>query len=121
MKFDHLNFTANAKTIEKLKHFYTEVFELEVGERPTFSKQGFWLYSGTQALLHLTVEDNKEEQQTSGNLDHVAFKLEHPDKFEQQLNRLSIPHRKQHITSIGCLQFFFTDPVGTGLEVNFDL
>ena len=121
MKFDHVNFTSNTDTIENIKSFYIKVFELEVGDRPTFHKLGYWLYSDTQAVLHLTIDDSIEEQASCGNLDHIAFKLENFETFEQRLTDLNIPFRKKQITNTNCLQYFFKDPVGTGLEVNFDL
>lgn len=121
MIFDHINFTANTKTIEKIKNFYIDVFDLKLGERPTFDMLGYWLYSGNQAVLHLTIDDSVNERTSLGNLDHIAFKLDNFEAFEQHLSELNIPFRKKQITNSNCLQYFFKDPVGTGLEVNFDL
>lgn len=121
MRFDHINFTANTKTIEEIKNFYVDLFDLKEGDRPTFHTLGYWLYADKQAVLHLTIDDSIDDQTSSGNLDHIAFKLENFDAFEQRLTDLNIPFRKKQITNTNCLQYFFKDPVGTGLEVNFDL
>ena len=51
---NHYNLRSEFKMMEILKNFYIEVVGLEMGTRPPFKSNGFWLNAGKKDVLHLS-------------------------------------------------------------------
>ena len=123
MEFDHFNITAPIEILERVKTFYCQVFDLEVGVRPNFSRAGFWLYAPSNpstAIIHLTESAHELDSSQQGYLNHLAFKLSNLSPFEQKLKAMTISYKKSKVPDTTRIQLFFTDPVGTRLEAIFE-
>jgi len=120
MQFEHFNISAPLAKLETLVEFYTQLFGWKLGFRPAFSRQGFWLYAGELAILHLT-ESDEHQAAHKPYLDHLAFRGHEPERFLTRLAQMDVEIQQQKVPELNMLQVFFEDPVGTGLEVNFIL
>ena len=118
---NHFNVTASADVIESVRDFYVEVLGLSVGERPGFRREGFWLYAGTEPLVHLTTEDGGDARSphARSTFDHVAFSCEGLREFVGRLERAGVEYEMDEVASLGQVQLFLRDPAGVGLELNF--
>lgn len=119
MQIDHINIRAPRELIEEVKGFYHRLFDMRIGPRPEFRQDGFWLYSGGRALVHLSIDDQRQAAGQPGFLDHVAFRASGLEAFIAKLRENGIDFRTAYISELGMTQLFFGDPAGTGLEVNF--
>lgn len=117
MHIDHINIRAPLPQLEQVRDFYCAIFDLRVGNRPAFSRAGFWLYADDDPLIHLNESD--EPFLTGGpfHLDHIAFQLSGLHRLLEKLTSLSIPFSSNPLHAINATQVFFKDPVGTGIEV----
>lgn len=106
----------------KYVHFYRDVVGLTVGDRPPFRRFGYWLYSGDNAVLHLSgVDDGEQRSRTAVNtFSHAAFNCTGRAEFESRLKRLGIPYRTAQVPLLNLVQLFFHDPAGNGVELQFD-
>ena len=119
MYIDHINIKAPEALLEQVRDFYCEALGLTNGFRPAFSSAGYWLYAGEQPLVHLSVGTVTSATDTSGYLDHVAFRASGLGGVLQRLEALGVDYRSSHIDELDLTQLFLRDPAGTGLEVNF--
>lgn len=119
MKFDHINIGAPMPLLEQVRDFYCAVFDLESGFRPAFTRRGFWLYKGDQALIHLVESSQHNAAEKQGYFDHIAFRLSGLDGFIERLEAGNITYRRSYISESDLTQLFFKDPAGTGIEANF--
>ena len=118
---NHFNVTASAEVIERVRDFYAGVLGLRVGERPDFRRAGFWLYAGTEPVVHLTTcdDDDARAANVRSTLDHVAFSCEGLREFVGRLERAGVEYEVDEVASLGQVQLFLRDPAGVGLELNF--
>lgn len=119
MIIEHINISAPKDLLDREKAFFCSVFDLKVGFRPAFSRNGYWLYSGQQALVHLTESDKHFPSEKPGFLDHIAFQLTGLSALLTKLTEQDIPFHTDSLPEVGMTQVFFTSPTGVGLEANF--
>ena len=119
MFIEHINISAPEALLLREKQFFCRVFGLEEGFRPKFSRQGYWLYSGDKALVHLTVSDKHQASTPQDCLDHIAFQMKGLPKLLQTLSELQLGYETDSLPEIGMTQIFFSSPAGVGLEANF--
>jgi catechol 2,3-dioxygenase-like lactoylglutathione lyase family enzyme len=119
--FAHYNIRASRDLLERLRAFYCDVVGLRVGSRPEFSNFGYWLYAGTQDLLHLTEagEGDVRSVDARPTFDHVAFNCAGRIEYERRLADHGISHEVATVPGTGQVQFFLKDPGGNGVELNF--
>jgi catechol 2,3-dioxygenase-like lactoylglutathione lyase family enzyme len=119
MRLDHINIKAPEPLLEQVRAFYCAVFGLQQGFRPDFSSAGYWLYAQEQPIVHLSLGGEKPGGARPAYLDHVAFRARGLHAFLARLEEHGVDYRSTEIPDLGLTQLFFTDPAGTGLEVNF--
>ncbi len=119
MHIEHINISGPIELIEKLKLFYCELFDLTVGFRPNFRRNGFWLYYGTNPIIHLTESSEHYQNEKQGYLDHIAFQRKGLKELLAKLQCMEVSYTLDPLSEIGMTQVFFNDPSGLGLEVNF--
>jgi catechol 2,3-dioxygenase-like lactoylglutathione lyase family enzyme len=119
MHIDHINIRAPQDLLEQVRQFYCSVFGLEEGFRPAFSSGGHWLYAGDRPLVHLSIGGEARAAGPPSHLDHVAFQSTGLGAFQETLDEHTVAYRSNYIPEIDLSQLFFSDPAGTGLEVNF--
>lgn len=119
--FKHYNLRADRAMLDALRDFYVDVVGLQLGYRPPFASHGYWLYAGTQDVLHLS-EATRGEQRAAGAIntfDHAAFSCTGLPETVARLRRLGIRYASADVPLAGQHQLFFTDPAGNGVELNF--
>ncbi len=119
MQFEHFNICAPSALLEQAKAFYTEVFSLEVGFRPNFDDQGYWLYQGKQPIIHLSQREERKGYKAPGFLDHLACRQQGIEPFTAKLKALDIEFNIKQVPQLDMQQVFLHDPAGIKLEVNF--
>jgi catechol 2,3-dioxygenase-like lactoylglutathione lyase family enzyme len=119
MQIDHINIKAPPALLEEVRNFYCEVLGLEEGARPEFSSKGYWLYSAAGPIVHLSVADESPPAGAGGHLDHVAFRTSGLREFVTRLGDLGVDFHRAYVQELDLTQLFFSDPAGTGLEINF--
>ena len=109
--------------MEEVRQFYISAVGLEVGPRPAFQSLGYWLYVGSQDVLHLTKEqvDNKRHKGSDLTFDHVAFECTDLVAFKKRLKGLAVQFIEQAVPQTGRTQLFFRDPAGNGVELTFPI
>ena len=119
--FDHYNLRADRPTLDRLRDFYRDVVGLTVGERPSFRRFGYWLYSDERPVLHLSLADDGEQRPAAVNtFAHAAFNCVGRAEFERRLKSFGIPYRTAQVPQLQLAQLFFRDPAGNGIELQFD-
>lgn len=119
MHIDHINIRAPCELLTRVCDFYCAVLGLEEGFRPAFSSEGHWLYADDRPIVHLSLGAETAQAAARTCLDHVSFQAVGLDDFRARLDALAIKYRSSHIPELNMSQLFFSDPAGTGLEVNF--
>ena len=119
MKFDHVNISAPKSLLEKDKIFLCTVFNLKEGFRPKLSFFGYWLYSGEQAIIHLSESNNHCVSDKPFYLDHVAFQMEGLSTFIALLTKHKITYQKKYQEETRLTQIFLNTPSGVKFEVGF--
>jgi catechol 2,3-dioxygenase-like lactoylglutathione lyase family enzyme len=117
--FQHVNIRTTA--LERARDFYVRALGLRVGERPPFTSVGYWLYLGSQPVVHLVQLPAGETRDAgSGRVDHVAFHGVDLDGTREALNAAGIPFRETVVPRDHTVQIFIHDPDGVKIEINFD-
>ena len=118
---NHYNLRSEFKMMEILKNFYIEVVGLEMGTRPPFKSNGFWLNAGKKDVLHLSETKKNDENPVNikNTFDHMAFTAEGKDKYIEILKKMDIEFNIRVVPEIGTEQIFFKDPAGNGIELIF--
>ena len=116
---DHINLAAPKTLLEELKVFYCDLLGLNTGWRPEGPVAGYWLYHGSQALLHLSENPAGSRATESECIDHVAFSVTGLDMFLKRLAKMELPYRRYYSDSTGRTQLFVVDPAGNKVELVF--
>ena len=118
-KLQHVNI--RCADAQSSKDFYVALVGLTVGPRPPFASQGYWLYAGDEAVVHLVQKPAGEAKQGpgTGELDHVAFEGLDLAATRQALKARNYPYREAVVPRDNVTQLFVADPDGVLLELNF--
>ena len=74
------HFTLECADLERTKNFYCDMLGLIAGFRPQMDFPGYWLYCGGVPVVHLMKREEADRpKDTTGRLDHIAFKSVDPD------------------------------------------
>ncbi|UCE54053.1 MAG: VOC family protein [Desulfobacterales bacterium] len=116
---DHFNIRAPKGQLSEVKDFYIDILGFKVGFRPKLSGPGQWLYAGSNAMVHLSEDENRTSRKGEDFLDHIALRCVGVNEFAKKLNEYSIQYRPAYIHEIEITQLFFKDPAGVTIELNF--
>lgn len=121
----HFTIRCSRTELERLRGFYCDVLGLLEGPRPDFDFPGHWLYVGDQALLHLAaiVPDaaSATPEACMSGFDHVSLAGARLDATRQLLAGRGIPFEELPVPGWPLRQIFLHDPVGSKIELTFDL
>jgi catechol 2,3-dioxygenase-like lactoylglutathione lyase family enzyme len=122
---NHINITAPWELLEQVRDFYVDVVGLNVGDRPDFARNGFWLYAGDKPIVHLIVcldgDVRAHGEAAPSFIDHIAFTCKGLSEIVERLKTLRIEYRLTEVPSRGQVQIFVRDPAGMGVELNFEV
>ncbi|UCH23483.1 MAG: VOC family protein [Deltaproteobacteria bacterium] len=116
---DHFNIKASKGQLSEVRDFYIDVLGFKVGFRPKLSGPGQWLYAGSNAMVHLSEDENRTSRKAEDFLDHIAMRCVGVNEFAKKLDEYSIQFRPAYIPEIDLTQLFFKDPAGVTIELNF--
>ena len=116
---DHFNIRAPKEELREVKNFYIDVLGCNVGFRPKLSGPGQWLYAGSNAIVHLSEDENQTSRKGKDYLDHIALRCVGVNEFVKKLKEHSIPYTHAYIAELDLTQLFFDDPVRITIELNF--
>ena len=118
---NHYNLRAPQPRLDAIRDFYCNVVGLKEGARPPFKFPGYWLYAGSDPILHL-VEARADEERGAGQFgtfDHIAFTCNGRRAMDTHLAACGITFRVAEVPGAGQVQYFLKDPAGNGVELNF--
>jgi catechol-2,3-dioxygenase len=120
---NHYNLRGPMGMLETIRDWYRDTIGLTVGDRPAFNNRGFWLYAGSRPVLHLSEEASGENHPAAsvGTFDHVAFTCEDFEAMRARLETIGIAFRVADVPLTRTRQIFLRDPVGNGVELNFEM
>ena len=118
---NHYNLRSEVKMMETLKNFYIEIVGLQLGIRPPFQSNGYWLNAGDKDILHLSETKKNDDNPVNikNTFDHMAFTAEDQDNYIKILKQRNIKFHLRVVPEIGTEQIFFKDPAGNGIELIF--
>ncbi len=117
--------------LEETRNFYCEVIGLTDGYRPELGFDGYWLYIGDTACLHLADRESYRDYKArvgtpvpkqladTGSIDHIAFNAVDFDETIARIEARGLKYRSNAIDDIGLKQVFIQDPNAVTLELNF--
>ncbi len=125
-EINHVNFRTDRETMFKLRDFYCDILGLTVGKRVASMSYGYWLYIGTNDVVHLaeykTVQNTTRvppQLNVHGTYDHVSFTCTDMPAMEAHLTKNKVAFTTR-ILANGVRQINLKDPAGNGVELNFE-
>ena len=117
--FQHINIRAS--DVERTRDFYVRIVGLRVGDRPPFRSTGYWLYLGTDPVIHLVQKTPGEpvSAPTTGAIDHIAFRGVDLGATRETLSRAGVEFDEAIVPRDNSVQLFVRDPDGVRIELNF--
>ena len=112
MRIDHINISASIDLLAAEKRFFCDVVGLSEGFRPNFSSNGYWLYSGDKAIVHLTESNMRGDNEQPGYFDHVAFQLTGLQTFIRRQTEMGISYTTASLDETGTTRIFLKTPAG---------
>jgi len=118
-KLDHVN--VRTAQVQKMITWYVEVLGMQSGYRPYFPFSGAWLYIGENPVVHLVDVDGEPGvgAETDLKLEHFAFSASNRTRFEEKLNRIGEPFRRDEVKDVKIFQYNLWDPDGNHIHVDF--
>jgi catechol 2,3-dioxygenase-like lactoylglutathione lyase family enzyme len=107
--------------VERTRDFYVRVLGLREGDRPPFTSTGYWLYLGTEPVIHLVqkTSDEPASRADTGPIDHIAFRGIDLEGTREALARAGLAFREAIVPRDHSVQLFVHDPDGVRIELNF--
>ena len=126
-RLDHVNvLTAD---IHAARDFFAAVLGLAEGYRPPFRSPGYWMYSGDQAVVHISDASNHERTHVDdargeairgqAAVDHVAFRCAGYGEMTERFRQLGIAYHEADVPATMIHQVFVDGPNGLGIELIF--
>ena len=110
--------------LDTTRAFYCDVLGLEVGDRPSLSFPGYWLYADGVACVHVAERAPYEAQcarlglaAKASPVDHVAFEADGYERILDQLQAAGVEVTTNTVPGSGVRQLFFDDPNGARVEL----
>ena len=125
-EINHVNFRTDRDTMLKLRDFYCDILGLTVGKRVASTTYGYWLYIGSNDVVHLaeykTAQDGTRvppQLNVHGTYDHVSFTCTDMPAMEAHLTAHKVAYTTR-ILANSVRQINLKDPAGNGVELNFE-
>lgn len=112
------HFTVLTSDLDRCKRFYMGVLGLSEGYRPPLAFPGAWLYSGSQAVLHV-IAGRGLPADPQGVIDHMAFTAVNLQATVDTLKQHGISYELRRQKGPETWQLFCYDPDGARVELDF--
>jgi len=113
---DHVNIATHK--LQETRDFFVDVLGLEEGPRPDFGFQGYWLYAGGRAIVHLQLARGPVVPSRESVLNHAAFEVGDIDGLARRLDERGVEYRMIELPGATVRQIFLEDPNGVMVELN---
>jgi catechol 2,3-dioxygenase-like lactoylglutathione lyase family enzyme len=121
----HFTVRCRSSELENLRAFYCDVLGMSPGPRPNFHFPGHWLYMGDVALVHLAAilpdPPGRSAEEPMSGFDHVSLAGSQLDATRKHLTDRGIALEELPVPGWPLWQIFLRDPVGSKIELTFDL
>jgi catechol 2,3-dioxygenase-like lactoylglutathione lyase family enzyme len=117
MNLDHV--TLRTADLEGTRSFLESVLDLKPGYRPAFSFPGYWLYAGSEPIVHLIPGHSSRVDRFGETIDHAGFRLEGYSKYREKLDALDIHYSTMDLPELNERRLFVHTPTGILLELVF--
>ncbi|MDR3513847.1 MAG: VOC family protein [Caulobacteraceae bacterium] len=115
LDLNHVNIVT--QKLKETRDFFVDVLGLVEGPRPDLGFDGYWLYAGDKAVIHLQSLDRAPGGRgAAGPLDHAAFDVADLAAAKARLTERGVPFRE--IVSPPRGQLFLNDPNGVRIELS---
>ncbi|MDQ0393556.1 VOC family protein [Labrys monachus] len=114
---DHV--TLRTRDLEGTRAFFEAVLGLIPGDRPDFPFPGYWLYDGSEPIVHLIPGQGGAADRGAEAIDHVAFRLADHDGMRRRLDGMGIAYSRMELPDLGERRLFVHTPTGILLELVF--
>jgi catechol 2,3-dioxygenase-like lactoylglutathione lyase family enzyme len=118
---DHFTIRCVPADLPPLLDFYTQALGLVPGERPLMPFPGYWLYSGSRAVVHLFANQTERMAGSTGSVDHISFKAHDLPGTQAGLRDKGIAFEEMALPDHELHQLFLRDPFGLKVELTFYL
>lgn len=127
IKFDHVSL--RAKDIDNMKDFLISLLGLEIGVRPEFPFQGYWLYSNGKDLVHIfneqatfykkdLIDENIEEEISGKNIvNHICFYSDDYEEVMKRIKDMELDYSINHAPGLPIEQIFINAPENLIVEI----
>jgi catechol 2,3-dioxygenase-like lactoylglutathione lyase family enzyme len=116
-RVDHVNIVTS--DLEGTRAFFVDNLALTVGPRPPFEVQGYWLYAGETAVVHLQVALKTVGASVDSALNHFAFDVDDLASMLERLQNNGVAFREARVPDSDVHQAFLFDPNGVRIELNY--
>ena len=115
LDLNHINIVT--QKLDETRDFFVGVLGLNEGPRPNFPFEGYWLYAGDKAVVHLMSLDMAPGGRGAASaLDHAAFEVADLSAAKRRLAERGIEFREA-LVAPGRGQIFLRDPNGVQIEL----
>ena len=120
-ELNHVNYRTDRDTMHALRDFYCDILGLTIGKRVASTTYGYWLYLGSQPVVHLAEYKTSEPPQlhVNGPFDHVSFTATDLPAMEAHLQAHGVAYTTRTLAN-GVRQINMKDPAGNGVELSFE-
>jgi len=118
----HVTIGCTPDDLPALVNFYTHCIGLVDGFRPQLRFPGHWLYASGFPILHLNALLPSDHRGYGlSTIDHVSFRAHGLSGTREWLHSQGVRFSEIPLTGTRLHQVFVHDPVGTKVELTFDL
>jgi catechol 2,3-dioxygenase-like lactoylglutathione lyase family enzyme len=118
MQLDHA--TIVTPQLQAVRDFFCEIVGLRVDTRPPFDFDGYWLYQGEHAVIHLIeTRSDRPASRSPSRIDHIAFRIANEEEWQALQARLDArqtPYQLAEVPASGERQLFVMPSPGVTVE-----
>lgn len=111
--------TLRTRDLEATRAFFETVLDLRAGYRPPFPFPGYWLYDGSEPVVHLIPGAGGPVDRRGEAIDHVGFRLAGFDGYRRKLDALGVAYSTMELPELRERRLFLYTPTGILIELVF--
>jgi catechol 2,3-dioxygenase-like lactoylglutathione lyase family enzyme len=118
---NHYTLWCAPQDLPELVAFYGKYLQLTPGDRPVMPAPGYWLYCGSNPIVHLYAGSEQRTSGPTGALDHISFRAHNLEQTRAFLRAEGVAFEELPVPGWPLHQIFLRDPLGLKIELTFDL
>lgn len=125
--FDHI--ALRAKKPSLMKDFLISLLGFNIGFRPNFPFEGYWLYSDKKDVIHIFNEEAsfyktdlmnesiKEETSVKSIINHICFFSDNYEEVMQRIHTMNLDYSSSDAPDLDIKQIFIKAPENLLIEI----